>query len=303
VFEPYIQAIGKMGIPWHNVLGNHDMNYDVKVDSLSDETFERHFGPANYSVNYGNVHLIVLDNVFYPNPETGKGYVAGLREDQFDFIENNLKFVPKDRLVIIASHIPLGGRGYTQLLFDLLADFPNTLSLSAHTHRQYHKFFTKADGWGQEAAHHHYNVGTTSGNWYSGELDENGIPISTMADGTPKGYAIINFNNNKYTIDYKVAGESPDYRMSIWLPEELGKGENPNELYVNFFMGHKDNDVAYRIDGGEWKQMTFTNDFDPEFLHLRNRWDDTTKTLKGRRPGKPSKSTHLWKATLASDLP
>src|SRR5690606_1110029 len=107
VFEPYIQAIGKMGIPWHNVLGNHDMNYDVKVDSLSDETFERHFGPANYSVNYGNVHLIVLDNVFYPNPETGKGYVAGLREDQFDFIENNLKFVPKDRLVIIASHIPL----------------------------------------------------------------------------------------------------------------------------------------------------------------------------------------------------
>src|SRR5690606_23361813 len=125
----------------------------------------------------------------------------------------------------------------------------------------------------------------------------------TMADGTPKGYAIINFNNNKYTIDYKVAGKSPDYQMNIRMPEVLGQSETADELYVNFFMGYQDNEVVYRINGGDWMPMTFTNDFDPEYLYLRNKWEDKTTKLTGRRPGNPSKSTHLWKATLASDLP
>src|SRR5690606_17050644 len=59
--DPYIKATQKIGIPWFNVMGNHDMNYEAKHDSLSDETFERNFGPANYSFNYGDVHFIILD--------------------------------------------------------------------------------------------------------------------------------------------------------------------------------------------------------------------------------------------------
>jgi hypothetical protein len=59
------------------------------------------------------------------------------------------------------------------------------LCLRIHFQRQY--FYGQKDGWKQEKPHHEYNVGTTSGDWYSGELNEKGIPVSTMRDGTPKG--------------------------------------------------------------------------------------------------------------------
>src|SRR5690606_21381959 len=148
-------------------------------------------------------------------------------KDQLEFVANDLKFVSKDKLIVIAFHIPIGQAGDNEgfreddrnQLFELLADFPNTLSLSAHTHNHTQRFFHKKDGWKQENAHHHYNVGTTSGNWYSGELNEQGIPVSTMSDGTPKGYAFINFRGNQYDVDYKVAGKSKEYQIEISAPK------------------------------------------------------------------------------------
>lgn len=43
LFNPYIQATKAVGIPWYNLLGNHDLNFDVDTDKLSDETYEAHF--------------------------------------------------------------------------------------------------------------------------------------------------------------------------------------------------------------------------------------------------------------------
>src|SRR5690606_23469816 len=103
----YKKSISRIGVPWYNVIGNHDMNFNVTADSLSDETFETNFGPANYAFNYGKVHFIVLDDILYPNPRTGKGYLGGFRKDQLDFVENDLKTVPKDHLIVLAFHIPL----------------------------------------------------------------------------------------------------------------------------------------------------------------------------------------------------
>src|SRR5690606_3143873 len=122
-------------------MGNHDMYYDAKIDEHSDDTYEANFGPNNFSFNYGKVHFIVLDNVLYPDPRDGKGYWGGFREDQLKFVENNLKFVPKDHLIVLAFHIPLVDNNTEwfkvedrERLFDLLKDYPNTLSMSAHTH-------------------------------------------------------------------------------------------------------------------------------------------------------------------------
>ncbi len=107
LFDPYKRAVASIGIPWFNVMGNHDMNYDGEADHLADETFETHFGPANFSFNHGQVHFIVLDDILYPDPRDGRGYWGGFREDQLQFIENDLQFVPKDHLVVLAFHIPI----------------------------------------------------------------------------------------------------------------------------------------------------------------------------------------------------
>ncbi|MFT2009989.1 calcineurin-like phosphoesterase family protein [Pontibacter sp. 13R65] len=310
LFDPYIQVVQKVGIPWYNLLGNHDLNFDAKADSLSDETYEAHFGPANYAFNYGKVHFIVLDDVLYPDPRGGKGYWGGFRKDQLEFVENDLKYVPKDHLVVLAFHIPLSepdGDNFRdedrQRLFDLLKEFPNTLSLSAHTHLQKQDFFTKADGWGQEKPHHHYNVGTTSGDWYKGRLDEAGIPVSTMRDGTPKGYAFINFTGNNYMIDYKVAGRPKEYQIEVFAPKVVEQGKNTSAgIFANFFMGSKQDIMMYRIDNGEWKEMQYQKDYDPVFMHSLQEWDYTEELIPGRRPTNAAHSTHLWRGTIPTNL-
>lgn len=312
--SPYIKAIKKIGLPWYNLLGNHDLNFDAKVDSLSDETFEADFGPANYSLNYGKVHFIVLDDVLYPDPRSGKGYWGGFREDQFKFIENDLKYVGKDQLIVLAFHIPLMNNDADKegswfrmkdrnRLFELLKDFPHTLSMSAHTHLQRQNFYGKADGWLQEKPHHEYNAGTTSGDWYSGELKENGTPSSTMRDGTPKGYAFLNLKGNQYTIDYKVAGKPIEYQMEVFLPKVVEKYKRTSAgVFVNLFMGAKGDKVTYSIDGGKWTDMTYVEAMDPKFLGMLSRFDETEELLSGRRPSNAEMSTHLWRGDIPAKL-
>src|SRR5690606_22310075 len=245
-----------------------------KEDRLSDETYEAHFGPANYAFNYGKVHFLILDDVLYPDPRDGRGYWGGFREDQLEFVKNDLKFVPKDHLVVVAFHIPISEPdgdpfrdGDTARLFGHLKDHHHTLSLSAHTHLQRHDFMGGEYGWKQKEVHHHYNVGTTSGDWYSGTLDEKGIPHSTMRDGTPKGYAFIHFDGNGYTIDYKVAGRSKDYRMQLFAPKVVAKGRGTSAgIYANYFLGGEKDSLAYRVDGGAWRAMRRVEQADPNYL-------------------------------------
>ena len=312
--SPYIKAIKKIGLPWYNLLGNHDLNFDAKVDSLSDETFEADFGPANYSLNYGKVHFIVLDDVLYPDPRDGKGYWGGFREDQFKFIENDLKHVSKDYLIVLAFHIPLLNDGVDKegnsfrlkdrnRLFELLKDYPHTLSMSAHTHLQRQNFYGKADGWLQAKPHHEYNAGTTSGDWYSGEMKANGTPSSTMRDGTPKGYAFLNLKGNQYSIDYKVAGKDAAYQMEVFLPKVVEKRKNTSAgVFVNFFMGTKGDKVMYSVDGGKWSNMAYMETMDPAFLSTLFKFDQSKELLSGRRPSNAEASTHLWRGNIPSNL-
>ncbi|WP_416448514.1 calcineurin-like phosphoesterase C-terminal domain-containing protein [Leeuwenhoekiella sp. A2] len=310
LFNPYIKATQKVGIPWFNLMGNHDMNFDAKTDNLSDETYEAHFGPANYAFNYGKVHFIILDDILYPDPRDSNGYWGGFREDQLDFIENDLKFVPKDNLVVLAFHIPLSepeGDAYRdedrERLFQLLEPFLNTLSLSAHTHIQKQDFFTQEDGWLRDKPHHEYNVGTTSGDWYSGKLNEQGIPISVMRDGTPKGYAFIHFNGNQYDVDYKVAGKPEDFQMEIFAPKVVAKGRNTKAgIYANFFMGTKTDSLVYRVDNGEWKPMEYVEEADPSYVELVYDWDTKEELMSGRRSSNPIPSKHLWRGSIPTKL-
>ncbi len=306
----YRDATARIGLPWYNVIGNHDMNYDAAADSLSDENFEANFGPANYAFNYGKVHVIVLDDIRYPNPRGGKGYLGGFRKDQLDFIENDLKLVPKDRLIVLAFHIPLfhidGDRFRPedrQRLFELLKEYPNTLSLSAHTHVQEQLFYTRADGWQQDKPHHEYNVGTTCGDWWSGRPNEQGLPLSTMRDGTPQGYAFIDFDKNTYKLSYKTAGKSADYQIKLVHPKVVSAGKaGGSGIYANFFIGHEGNRVEYSIDGGKWKQMAYTKSLDPAYLAELYPFDNLDTLMTGRRPSEAVESSHLWRVGLPANL-
>lgn len=310
--QPYKEAIKQIGLPWFNVMGNHDMNYDAKSDSLSDETFEANFGPASYAFNQGKAHFIVLDDILYPDPRDGKGYWGGLREDQLAFLENDLKFVPKDHLIVLSMHIPLYEEKNKeafretdrQTIFRLLADFPNVLVLSAHTHYQVNSYIGKGEGLDRSKSIHEYNVGTTSGDWYSGYLNEKNIPVSTMRDGTPKGYAFLHIKDNNYVIDYKVAGKPNDYQIALYHPKVVSaKKAGSGAIYANFFMGAKNDTVEFRIDQGNWRPMKRVEEFDPRYYAEMQSWDFLDEIVPGRRPSNPVLCQHLWKTPIPANLP
>lgn len=306
--QPYIDAVSKIGIPWYNVMGNHDMNFDVKEDIYSDETFEKNFGPANYAFEYANTHFIILDDILYPDPRDGRGYWGGFRKEQLDFVENYLKFVPKSHLIVLSHHIPLFDESYDaegtfrksdrKRLFDLLKDYPNTLSLSAHTHVQEQYFHNSANDWTRDTPHHEYNVGTTSGDWYSGQFNDQNVPTSTMRDGTPKGYAFLRISGNKYSFDYKVAGKNADYQIRLFHPKVVTQSRTSALIYANFFVGTKNDTVEIKIGNEDWKKMTWINAPDPAFAEEVFRWDLTDELFVGRRPSNPVDSEHLWTARI-----
>lgn len=301
----YKDAIAQIGLPWFHVIGNHDMNFDATTDSLSDETFETNFGPNNYAFNYGDVHFIVLDDILYPNPRTNTSYLGGFRKSQLDFVENDLKFVPKDKLIVLAYHIPLfvneNAFEYKDRnrLFELLKGYRYTLGLSAHTHYQMQYHYGKEEGWNGETPFHEYNVGTTNGDWYSGALNELGVPISTMRDGTPRGYAYLHIDGNRYSFNYRAAGRDTSYQIEITAPDQVYVDQsNRISFYANFFVGKEDDVVEYRVDGGEWKALNYAQEADPQYQDNIYRWDLAKTPVLGRRPSDPVPSTHLWKAKL-----
>ena len=298
-----------MQLPWYNVMGNHDMNYDAPTDALSDETFEMNFGSANYAFNYGHAHFIVLDNILYPDPRDGKGYWGGYRLDQLLFLENDLKHVPKDKLIVLSQHIHMKNlsgyrEGDRQRLFDLLKEFDNVLVMSAHTHLQEQIEYTSAEGWMGRKPLHEYNAGTTSGDWYSGKKDANGLPDATMRDGTPQGYAFLHINGNHYSVDYKVAGREQEYQMNIHAPKVVPhKGRSSSQIVVNFFMGSRNDPVEYRIGNGKWVKMQYIEAADPSYSAKLFEWDFTDRLLPGRRPSNAVNSTHLWQGPIKTNLP
>jgi len=327
-FPAINQTVKQVGIPWYNVLGNHDQNFQASRDELADETFERVYGPANYAFEYGDAHFIVLDDVIHQIRDGSPAYVGGFREKQLTFVENYLKTVGKDKLVVLTMHIPFAKKGNSfrqedqEKLFALLKDFPHTLSISAHTHVQNNWFFDQdSTNWQGSEPHHHFNVGTTSGSWWNGLKGENNIPHTMMRDGTPNGYAFITITGNDYVIDWKVAGSSPDHRMNIHVPRSVQAESDTNPLIsVNFFNGSKQSQVDYKVQGStDWKTMTRVEKIDPYYGRIHQRWNylkelgtlDKMRSPEAPRefavsdwdmPG-PIPSSHLWETELGTDLP
>lgn len=308
VFEPVMQRAALLDIPWYPMPGNHDHNQDKDIphDSLGTETYMDFFGPATYALNYGKVHLIITDDIILPNPTGKTQYIGGLTEKQLAFIENDLRFVPKDHLVIFAGHIQLFDTNPNaetfrhadrQRLFDLLAEYPHTLSLSAHTHYIRTVFFDEKDGWKGTEPHLHLNAGATCADWYKGLPDPYGQPNAMMRDGSPQGYFTLEIDGNRFTHTYHPSRQADFYQMSLAVADSLHTG-SPIALYANFYNGNERCEVSFRIDQGEWMPMKQTVATDPTFTALNKLWNNPSYKLPGRKVSGATKTYHLWQGEI-----
>lgn len=286
--------------------GNHDTNDKLEGPLSHYEIYNQFFGPDYYAFNYGKVHFVVLNDVKW---ESGK-YHGELGHKQLTWLGEDLKYVNKDNLIVLAMHIPLiswSDRNNPQHhvndrdeLFKLLSGFDRVLSLAGHTHTL-EKLYPddKINGWENGLAFPQIIAGAVCGSWWGGEKGESGVPFSYMKDGTPKGYFTFNFSGNKYEEKYISLDKSKDFQMDITLTDDSGKGidniieksETRNvKVAANVFNGDMLSDVVISFDGDAYSKMDRTPLIDP-FLNER---------LSGGTI--PVESTHIWLSSLPASL-
>ncbi|MCC6445359.1 MAG: calcineurin-like phosphoesterase family protein [Armatimonadetes bacterium] len=301
LWEPLAKTVGLIGIPWHNVLGNHDMNFDYPDDNLSDESFERVFGPSYYAYDYGPVHFVILNDV----DSQGEGrYRGGIGAAQLEFLKNDLALTPKGQLVVLMMHIPIMQTAEKEAIYRLLAARPHTFSISAHRHTQAHHFLGKKDGWPGVRPHHHLVHATACGGWWTGAPDETGIPHATMSDGAPNGYSIVTFDRTRYAVEFKAARRPAHYQMNLYAPEEVAAGETgKTEVAVNVFAGSERSKVEMRLgDQGPWAIMQPITRQDPYFVAIKKAEAGPNPPAGRKLPG-ASDTSHIWRAFLPAGAP
>lgn len=309
---PQVKAVtGLLGVPWLYAPGNHDVDAGVVSDEASLGAFHRAIGPDTFARETALANIVVLDDVVVL-PNQTPGYVGGLREEQFAFLERWLPTLQKDKLLVLAMHIPLfktsGADSFRDVdrarLFSLLKNFPHLLVLSAHTHIQQQMFHSAADGWQGAQPLHEYNVGTACGAFWSGVKDAAGIPAATMADGTPNGYAVLTVRpGGDYALAWHNARDPADSQIGLHAPKVLRRSAYPAwGVYANVYMGDADTRVEYRIDDGAWKPMRKILQPDPTLL-TENVRDDEADALRGYdRSPEAKASPHLWRGALSTEL-
>jgi hypothetical protein len=308
-------AIARLGLPWFNLPGNHDIDPGADDDLSSLSRWSAVYGPDTYAVEEGAAAFVFLDDVVV---RPGGGYVGGLREDQFQFLQAYLASLPAQRLLVLAMHIPVFDKPGRETfraadrrrLFELLRDHPSVLLLSAHNHQQQHYWHGAADGWNGAAPLHEFNLGAVCGAFWSGVDDAAGVPVSMMDDGTPRGWGQLTvLADGQYRLQYtpSVRGERPDpaqtASMALHAPAVLRRGAYPAwGVYANVFMGHAGSRVEYRVDDGPWQPMRRVERADPRLL-LENAADDLAPSLRSYdRSAEAVASSHLWRGALPTGL-
>jgi 3',5'-cyclic AMP phosphodiesterase CpdA len=202
-------------LPIYHTIGNHDVwgwqvkDESIKSDPLYDKAWvvQQHKMPNRfYSFEKKGWKFIILDST----QQNGGGYIARLDDEQFSWLEDELRNAPSDQHICIASHIPVVSFCSAMFFDDQLTNGDWKLSrallhvdarkltqlfsgyknirccLSGHIHLQDKVEYKNV---------HYYCNGAVSGNWWNGDFK-----------GFPPAYAIFELTKdgsvNRQMVDY-----------------------------------------------------------------------------------------------------
>lgn len=251
LFESCKAQMQRANVPVFSVIGNHDHNETVKNDTESDKEYRDAMGPTYYSVNIGDCHIVTLDDILYSGVNGRNDYAQTITKAQLEWLEKDLSYVSRDKMLIICLHAPTKRRissthvSNNEDLYALVKDFKEVQILSGHTHNNFTTTIAQ-------------NITETT---FGAVMGAFWYPICN--DGSPRGFGVLTFNGNQLVDKYYQGSETPrEYQMAVYAPSDavLWKpsakaGDAYDKILINVFCWHTDWIVEVQEDGGSWKTL------------------------------------------------
>ena len=272
-FEPYKAILATIEVPFYQVIGNHDMDYNGRSHEGATASYSQNFGPVYYSFNRGKIHYVVLNDVFYYG--FSYLYMGYLEEVQLRWLEQDLKDVVPGSTVVVAVHIPttFGGAPKipnhaslqrnavmnNQALYQILAPY-NTHFMAGHSHTQWNTIISP-----KMMEHTHV---AASAAWWQGEIG---------LDGTPKGYTVYLADGDSLKWYFKGVGMPAESQFKAYP-----KGADPDHaqyIIANVF----NHDPAWKVSWSENGQ---------NMGEMEQYWGEDPAARQLYQPGKSKK--HDW---------
>ena len=289
LYPAYERAVAAMGVPFFQVVGNHDLDFEGRTDETSTQTFQDHFGPARYSFDRGEIHYVVLDDVFW----NGESYIGYLSADALAWLAADLGHVEPGRTVVVFVHIPvlptshLRGGGERpdpsvsvtnrEALYRLLEPFDAHV-LSGHTHESEHPR--------HGGLREHVN-GAVCGGWWSGDI---------CYDGTPNGYGVYEARGSELRWRYKATGRPADHQLRVYPRGSDPRA--PDELVANVWFADEDGRVVWYEGGDRRGAMARRVGLDPLSVALHS-----GPEIPAHRPWvDPVPTGHMFYAPVGPDI-
>ncbi len=225
-------------VPQWLVIGNHDIDFDARVNADKADSWRNIWGPHYYAFEKGDVLFIALDTVYYPcgeeDVQRGRlnctedrrpNYNGRLSDEQFTWLEGLINHTNEDKLIVFLTHIPFvsfvdagSGQHQTDELYRIhgFVEGREALSLSGHTHTiENHSPGQIFDGWTENTGigplpFRHIVAGAASGAWFRGDFNVDGVPMALQRLGAPMGYLHLDFYGTNYIETYVGANLSRD---------------------------------------------------------------------------------------------
>lgn len=214
-------AKGNAGMPIFQTMGNHDYTYFSSSAKINpDETsstynikaqreFESVFGPIDYSWNRGDAHIVCMRNMQWNSNSDAANYSMCFTDEQYQWLMQDLSFVPKDKLVIFCVHIPIvNGKGKNvQNVISLLKQFKETHIMSGHTH------YMRNEPTLSGGIYEHVHAAVCGTWWYS----------RVNGDGSPNGYGVYDIEGNT---------------IKNWYYKGVNKDMNDRDYQMRLYRGN-----------------------------------------------------------------
>ena len=214
-------ALSNIGMPVYQTMGNHDYTFFSSSKTISaDETsstynikaqrvFEDVFGPINHSWNRGDAHIVCMRNMQWNKDNNAADYSMKFTDEQYQWLKQDLSFVPKDKLVIFCVHIPLTNSSgqNVQKVISLLKQYKEAHIMSGHTH------YMRNEPTLSGGIYEHVHAAVCGTWWYS----------KVNGDGCPNGYGVYDIDGNT---------------IKNWYYKGVNTGMNDRDYQIRLYRGN-----------------------------------------------------------------